>query len=94
MLEHTLELFVSAPWLPQGGEGRKRGEGVGQGERISRGIELRGGVWEKAGRRGGKEDAAGRGLKREEEGGGGRGLQRKNVLNFFLHSILKDPGNF
>ena len=51
-------------------------------------------MWEKAGRRGGKEDAAGRGLKREEEGGGGRGLQRKPSLNLSLHSILKDLGNF
>ena len=89
MLEHTLKLSVSSPWLPQGGEGRELGEGAGQRERISRAIVLRGRVWEKAGRRGGEEDAAGRGLKREEEGRGGRGLQRtkkfskkKNALDF------------
>ena len=51
------------------------GEGAGQGERRSTGIKLRAEGWEKAGRKGGEEDAAMRGLRKDDEGGRGRGLQ-------------------
>ena len=54
---------------------------------------MRGGGWEKAGRRGAEEGAARRGLQREEEGGGGRGLQRtkkfKLCLAFYMESSVE-----
>ena len=92
LLGLTLQLFVSAPWPSQGEDGRKWGEGARQGKMISRGIDLRGGGWEKTGRICGEEDAAGRGLKMEEEGVG------DYAKPFFLHitetvwSCLKSSG--
>ena len=59
------------------------GEGAGQGERRSTGIKLRAEGWEKAGRKGGEEDAARKGLQREEEGGGARKVKPQNSVTFF-----------